>query len=511
MFELPTPAHDPFEEPVRRRLLEARLLGLETSPVQLGPYRLERVLGRGAMGVVYLGRDPRLDRAVAIKLLRDEAEVGARRLEREARALARLSHPNVVTIHEVGEHDGRTFIAMEHVPGRNLQEWLETPHALGERIDMLRQAALGLQAAHAIGLVHRDFKPHNAIVGDDGRLRIVDFGLATIPSERELPTTPMRVDDPFARLTATGACLGTPAYMAPELWAGAPPSPASDQFALCCVGWELLFGRHPFEGSKRGVVPRPPTDPRVSTPLADALVRGLAADPQARNVDLDAIVNACSGPQRAAPRRREIVVATIGATLLTGVAVWLLGTAAPTEVAAWLDEPEVAPTDAAACSEVLDESDSRRTIASNLDDALSEAKVTSGDARWRAELRAAIAELSLGEWQPACDRLRRIEAAGALDGTPACWRTRYCGSIDALPDRARCFGGDVELCNRLAIKHEYEFLDSTQDRSADPRGARSSAELHRALWTEVTAAACEHGDAQACDALVTASIAKDVR
>lgn len=511
MFELPTPAHDPFEEQVRRRLLEARLLGLEISPVQLGPYRLERVLGRGAMGVVYLGRDPRLDRAVAIKLLRDEAEVGARRLEREARALARLSHPNVVTIHEVGEHDGRTFIAMEHVPGRNLQEWMATPHPLGERIDMLRQAALGLQAAHAIGLVHRDFKPHNAIVGDDGRVRIVDFGLATIPSERELPTAPMRVDDSFARLTATGACLGTPAYMAPELWAGVPPSPASDQFALCCVGWELLFGRHPFEGSPRGVVPRPPTDPRVSTALADALVRGLAADPQARNVDLDAIVHACTGPQPEAPRRRELVVAAIGATLLTGVAVWLVGTAVPTEVAAWRSESE--PTIAAAataCSEVLDESDSRRTIESNRAAALHDAESTSGDARWQAELRAAIAELSLGAWQPGCDRLASIAAAGALGDAPDCWRSRYCGSIDALPDRARCFGGDIERCNSLAIKHEYEFLDSTADRSGDPR-ARTSAELHRALWIELTSAACDHGDAQACDALVTASIAKDLR
>ncbi|HWB75620.1 MAG TPA: serine/threonine-protein kinase [Nannocystaceae bacterium] len=510
MFELPTPPHDPFEEPVRRRLLEARLLGLETAPVQLGPYRLERVLGRGAMGVVYLGRDPRLDRAVAIKLLRDEAELGARRLEREARALARLSHPNVVTIHEVGEHDGRTFIAMEHVPGRNLQDWMETPHPLAERIEMLRQAALGLQAAHAIGLIHRDFKPHNAIVGDDGRLRIVDFGLATIPSERELPTAPIPVDDMFARMTATGACLGTPAYMAPELWAGVPPSPASDQFALCCVGWELLFAKHPFEGGTRGVVPRPPTDPRLSTALTDALVRGLAVDPQARNVDLDAIVHACSKPHREGPRRRELVVATVGATMLTGVAVWFLGVAAPTEVGAWLDEPEraVAASASPTCTQVLADSDSRRTIESDLDDALHEARTASGDARGRAELRAAIAELSLGRWRPGCDRLARIDGEAAVGDAPACWRARYCESQDALPERARCFGGDVELCLRIAIKHEYEFLDSTQDRSA---GARSSAELHRALWTEVTTAACDHGDAQACNALATSSIAEDVR
>jgi serine/threonine protein kinase len=144
-----------------------------------GKYRVERVLGRGGMGVVYLARDERLGREVALKLGRAIDRGALVRLEREARLLASISHPNVVTVYEVGEADGRLFLAMEHVPGGTARTWCaadgRTPR---EVIALYAAAGDGLAAAHAAGLVHRDFKPDNVLVGDDGRPRVADFGIA---------------------------------------------------------------------------------------------------------------------------------------------------------------------------------------------------------------------------------------------------------------------------------------------------------------------------------------------
>ena len=150
-----------------------------TAGSTLGRYRLERVLGQGGMGVVWAAHDPDLDRRVAVKLLRSEGGADARaRLLREARAMARLSHRNVIIVHEVGSQGSRDFVAMELIDGESLEAWLRKPRPADEVLHVFREAGLGLACAHAAGMVHRDFKPHNVLLGRDGRVVVTDFGLA---------------------------------------------------------------------------------------------------------------------------------------------------------------------------------------------------------------------------------------------------------------------------------------------------------------------------------------------
>jgi serine/threonine protein kinase len=471
-LQIAPPPDDELALEVRRRALKARLLGEQGPGPRIGRFVVDQVIGRGAMGVVYRAHDDRLDRPVAIKVLRADAASALARLEREARALARLNHPNVVTVYEVGEHDA-IYIAMEYVQGRSLREWMAQPQPLAQRIEFLRQAALGLAAAHAIGLVHRDFKPANAIVGDDGRLRIVDFGLATAPLSDT--TLPEHIGTAMSRLTQTGAQLGTPAYMAPELLRGEPPSPASDQFALCCVGWELMFGRHPFEGRERDDPPSVPRDASVPRALGQALSRGLS--PHAKDRDLQQVIAACVPVTRR--RRSRVWLAGVSSLMIVGgVALAVFG-ARPAPRAA----PECNPTLSSA---------SRHTLISDLDMAISE----------QAPLRAAAVELALGRWDDACTRLAAAEG-DALHGAGAtCWRDHYCRDRASLPSRARCFGGDVIECKRAAIPHEYEYLASTQALAeGGDRSVAASAELHLAHWTELMDVACELGDRESCDAL----------
>ena len=292
---------------------------------RIGRYTVVRELGRGGMGIVYACYDEGLDRKVAVKLLlRQVADVTAQlRLEREAQALARLSHPNVVQIYELGRHDENLFVAMEFVPGQSLRDWLSPADADGadpdepqpeqpeprpdrdwrEVLAMLRQAGAGLEAAHAAGLVHRDFKPDNAMVGADGRLRVLDFGLVRDAARPELD--PVRedaeaeIDPPPLSLTRTGAVMGTPAYMAPEQFRGQPSGPFTDQFSFCVVAYEALFGQRPFAGKTfhslafavcKGDVRPIPTDSPVPASLRAAILRGLAVEPGGRWPDMPSLL-----------------------------------------------------------------------------------------------------------------------------------------------------------------------------------------------------------------------------
>ncbi|HEX8113371.1 MAG TPA: serine/threonine-protein kinase, partial [Kofleriaceae bacterium] len=228
----------------------------------LGRYRLERELGAGAMGVVHAAFDPDLERRIALKVLRGAtATTQARdRLLREARAMARLSHPNVVTVHEVGTAGGRDFVAMELIHGETLAEWLRAqPRPPAAILDAFLAAGRGLAAAHAAGIVHRDFKPHNVLRSRDGRIVVTDFGLAREAHGAPAPaldaTLPLGAEitaggssSPLAGLTVTGSLLGTPAYMAPEQWSGGAVTPATDQFAFCVALWEALAGQRPYPG-----------------------------------------------------------------------------------------------------------------------------------------------------------------------------------------------------------------------------------------------------------------------
>jgi eukaryotic-like serine/threonine-protein kinase len=266
----------------------------------IGRYRVLREVGAGNMGRVYAALDPDLGREIALKVLRptahDETAGSRARLAREARAMARLAHPNVITVHEIGAAGDQLFIAMELVKGRTLRRWL-SEGARGWRAvtDVLCAAGRGLAAAHASGVVHRDFKPDNVLVGDDGRVRVTDFGLAQLAAiEAPLPAETVetgRGSAPPIVLTASGAMVGTPAYMAPEQLRGDAADERSDLFSFCVTFWEALHGERPFAGRDlhelraalaAGVVRPPPEGRDVPVPLRDAIRRGLHPAPTDR-------------------------------------------------------------------------------------------------------------------------------------------------------------------------------------------------------------------------------------
>ncbi|MCH9682750.1 MAG: serine/threonine protein kinase, partial [Deltaproteobacteria bacterium] len=197
-------------------------------------------IGRGGMGVIYSAYDEQLDRKIAVKVLLDEyQDEGVRaRLLREAQALARLSHPNVITIHEVGEHEGELFLAMEFVHGHSLAEWSETKPGWREVLEVFVQAGRGLAAAHRANLVHRDFKPHNVMRASDGSVKVLDFGLAHAHDIELTSADGATGASPLSSmLTVSGAVIGTPRYMAPEQHAGEVADGRADQYSYCVALW----------------------------------------------------------------------------------------------------------------------------------------------------------------------------------------------------------------------------------------------------------------------------------
>ncbi len=329
-----------------RNSVAARLFGAAAHPVKIGRFTVLERLGAGGMGVVYSAYDTQLDRKVAIKLLRGVDDQGAHhaRLRREAQALAKLSHPNVVQVFELGSWRGQVFVAMEFIQGQTLSEWKSESTA--DVLAVFGQAGEGLAAAHRAGLIHRDFKPDNVLVGDDGRVRVLDFGLARSTNELP-PSTEERAPDPEpdpepnpepdpepaassksgsrlgadlaalrdsasatfeSSLTATGTVLGTPAYMAPEQHLGGHVDARSDQFGFCVALWEKLYGERPFAGAdRRSLVEavvhgdlREPEPAGVPAHVRRALERALTSDPDLRWPDMDSLLAALAR----APRRR---------------------------------------------------------------------------------------------------------------------------------------------------------------------------------------------------------------
>ena len=298
----------------------------------LGRYRLEREIGAGAMGVVHAAFDPNLERRIALKVLRGTATFEARdRLLREARAMARLTHPNVVTVYEVSVSDGRDFVAMELIHGETLAEWLRsarrTPAAI---LDAFLAAGRGLAAAHAAGIVHRDFKPHNVLRSRSGRIVVTDFGLAREAEgqvsalDTTLVGTPPRPPSALAGVTVTGSLLGTPAYMSPEQWQGGAITRATDQFAFCVALWEALSGERPYRGPtfddlKRQVERGPAAldASRIPRRVRGLLHRGLDPDPGKRWPSMDALLARLAR----ARRRPGVTLGIAGCALIAAVAV----------------------------------------------------------------------------------------------------------------------------------------------------------------------------------------------
>ncbi len=309
------------------------------------------LVGRGGMGEVYAAYDPELDRKVAIKLLRAQgsASDGKSRLLREAQAIAKLQHPNVVVVYDVGTHGEHVFIAMEFVEGRTVSAWLQAAiRTRREILDVYLAAGRGLAAAHAAGLVHRDFKPENVMVTHDGQVRVMDFGLArhvneppeapdAAPAPAKLAAEPdldatinlggavraAQLDGSGAtylsmKLTQTGAMLGTPAYMAPEQFAGNRTDERTDQFSFCVALYEALYAQRPFEGNTlhalmasvvQGEVAPAPAKAAVPSWLRRALLRGLSVDPDRRYPSMAALLAALATDPTVRARRLLAVTA----------------------------------------------------------------------------------------------------------------------------------------------------------------------------------------------------------
>ena len=330
--------------------------GGRTSGMHVGRYRLRSRLGAGAMGEVWVATDPQLERDVAIKLvhplLARQPDISAR-MVREARAMAKVSHRSVIAIHDAGEADGHLFLAMELVRGRTLGALLRERSADDLRdwrrwLAMALDAGRGLAAAHAAGVLHRDFKPDNVMVDEHGRVCVGDFGLATLgaiaPPADAAARGASDLLDPS--LTMAGALLGTPGYMSLEQLRGEPIDARADQFSFCATAYEAVYGEAPFaiasedlanivmlEQALAANAIRPaPADTRVPDELRKILLRGLASSPAARWPDLDALLAALGHvlSPRSVKSPRAIVAAIAGAALLVvAISMWLVTRAGP--------------------------------------------------------------------------------------------------------------------------------------------------------------------------------------
>lgn len=290
-------------------------------------------MGSGGMGVVWAGQDQTHKRPAAIKLLRSVGEPADRKqlLER-ARAAKALRHPNILPVHEVGSDGNRDFIAMQLVEGECVADWLAREPALREVVEAMGQAGRALEAAHKAGIVHRNFKLHNVLRDKDGTVRVSDFGLARgqligkherqVAAQAVAGGNPLDGDAPLPRnqhalldasLTQNGVYVGTPGYMALELWRGMPPDERSDQFAFCVATWEALAGKRPFSGESLEELERsiaagvnPGEGASLPATLRAVLVRGLDPEPTRRWPNMGALLAALD--KGAVPSRSRVAI-----------------------------------------------------------------------------------------------------------------------------------------------------------------------------------------------------------
>ncbi|HEY2902233.1 MAG TPA: bifunctional serine/threonine-protein kinase/formylglycine-generating enzyme family protein [Polyangia bacterium] len=318
----------------------------------VGRYLVVERLGAGAMGVVYAAYDPKLDRKIALKLLRPKEGVGDQarrtaRLEREAQAIAKLSHPNVVGIFDVGVHEGQVFMAMEYLAGGTLHDWVAAKkRPWREIVKMFIEVGHGLAAAHVEGLIHRDFKPENVLLDKNGAPKVVDFGLVRLSAAADLTESgaiersasgesesqsvePSPRAGGSASLTRTGALTGTPAYMAPEQFLGKPIDARTDQFAFCVALYEALYGERPFAGETVLSLADSVTEGRmralakgtdVPAWVRACVIQGLRVDPTERYSEIDQLLAVLANDPIARRRRRLLIVAA-SMSLVAGVVV----------------------------------------------------------------------------------------------------------------------------------------------------------------------------------------------
>ena len=320
---------------------------------RVGRYVLLRKLGEGGMGVVYSAYDQELDRKVALKIIHPERQQDPElrtRILREAQALARVSAPNVIHVYQVGEVDGQLFIAMEFVNGTTLSKWQSDPtHTWQDVLRMYINAGNGLQAAHEAGLVHRDFKPDNVLIGEDGRPRVADFGLARIEIKQgsgnfmqslklAAISVPGKSNPLMTPLTQVGVVMGTPLYMSTEQHMGEPADSRSDQFSFCVALYEAMYKQLPFAGDtvellafnsiSGKILPRPPGS-HVPMPVHEALVRGLSPSAQQRFPSMKELLSALTFDPSVDPsinptERRRVILSMTAFVLLAAVGLNIL-------------------------------------------------------------------------------------------------------------------------------------------------------------------------------------------
>jgi len=450
-------------------LVEGTILG--------GNFRVGPKLGSGGMGVVYLAHDLTLDRPVAVKVQRggDRGE-GVDRLQREATAMARLSHPNVVTVHAVGRVDDSVFVAMEYVAGGTLRSWLRAkPRAWTEALAMCRGAGEGLAAAHDVGLVHRDFKPENVLIGDGGRPKVADFGLARAqdddrpdPDDAAITASDSgsgsRKEVRSDRLTQTGAMVGTPAYMAPEQFRGKVDARA-DQFALAVVIWESLLGDRPFAGRDHrelaaaigaGVPTVPSKKADVPRAVLVALRRALAVEPADRFASVRALLSALDRAAR--PRRRVLAAAGVLVVLGGGATVALMNRGAGPDPCARANasvEAAITPALMARLDDALDHARGDAASIARIRDRIGEAR---GHLRTVAEASCQAGRVDralspeLFARSQACLVYRAKVAAVLVDDVPLIARdvAAYGRKVRALPDAATCLDSVALAANPAA-------------------------------------------------------------
>ncbi len=457
---------------------------------RIGRFHVLRLIGEGGMGMVFAAYDEELDRKVAIKLLRNlpgEGSIGRSRLLREAQALARLSHPNVVTVYEVGEYERQVFIAMEFVLGDTLHKWLRGgPRGWRDVVRVFIEAGRGLAVAHAAEILHRDFKPANVLLGEDGRVRVLDFGLALAQgrSEPELVSVhPVTPGPGRGALTEVGSVLGTPAYMAPERFiAGRPVDARADQFSFCVALYEGLYGERPFPGREyaelretilRGTIPEPPRASGVPKWLRKVVARGLALDPADRHANMESLLVAL---QRDPERGRRLALAGLGVGVVLiaggyGLAQATGGLEVCPDARGRLDwEPRRAAVEEAFLDQQASyAADSWTRISSELDAYVeqwaaghleaceSHARGEQSDAL--LDLRMACLERRRGEFDAIVTRLAEADAdtvrsataaVGELPAPRLCADTRALGAAVPLPEDPAAAAQVVALRGRLA-------------------------------------------------------------
>ena len=291
-------------------------MNYESGLLVAGRYRLEEIIATGGMGQVWRATDETLERPVAVKVLRPDTAGDVGFLERfraEARHSAALQHPNIATVHDFGEGAHSAYLVMELIDGKPLSEVIQerAPLAPEEATEILYQAAIALNAAHEAGVVHRDVKPANIVVDEDGYARLTDFGISRATSE--------------APLTQTGEILGTPHYLSPEQAMGQPAGPPSDVYALAVVGYELLTGKRPFAGESMVTTalahvsqPAPPLPASVPEPVRTTVMAALAKDPAQRPDGAQSFAEALRLPAGEVPAHLTAGAASAVAPVLVG-------------------------------------------------------------------------------------------------------------------------------------------------------------------------------------------------